>query len=253
MKRVIVLIGSQRKKGTYDAVLKFGEYLTSHGGIEFETIFLHDYNLEFCTGCKLCFDKGEEYCPLKDDRDLLIEKINLSDGVIFASPNYAFHVSARMKNLFDRLAFIFHRPRFWGKACTSIVAQGIFGGGKIVKYLNSMGENLGFHTSRGCVLQTLEPTTEAMRRKNDRKIKKAATAFYKALMRNTPPPSIFRLMMFRISRTKIRMMLKEEYRDFRYYQEHGWFESDYYYETSLGLFKNIMGCFFDFIGRKTTV
>ncbi|WP_444659470.1 flavodoxin family protein [Caproiciproducens sp. R2] len=253
MKRVIALIGSQRKKETYDAVLNFGEYLTSHGGIEFETIFLHDYNLGFCTGCKLCFDKGEEYCPLKDDRDLLIEKISRSDGVIFASPNYAFHVSARMKNLFDRLAFIFHRPRFWGKACMSIVAQGIFGGNKIVKYLNSMGENLGFHTSRGCVLQTLEPTTEAMRRKNDREIQRAATAFYKALMCSTLPPSIFRLMMFRISRTKIRMMLNEEYRDFRYYQEHGWFESDYYYETSLGLLKKVMGSFFDFIGRKTTV
>jgi hypothetical protein len=29
-----------------------------------------------------------------------------------------------------------------------------------------MGENLGFNASLGCVLQTLEPTTEAMRRKN---------------------------------------------------------------------------------------
>ena len=250
MKKIIALVGSQRKKGTYDAVLKFGEYLKSYGGIEFETIFLHDYNLEFCTGCKLCFDKGEEYCPLKDDRDILIEKISRSDGVVFASPNYAFHVSARMKNLFDRLAFIFHRPRFWGKACTAIVTQGVFGGNKIVKYLSSMSENLGFYVSRGCVLQTLEPTTEAMRGKNDRKIKKAAAAFYKALMNGTPSPSLFRLMMFRMTRTMICRLQSGEYRDYCYFKEIGWFESDYYYPASLGLFKKAMGRFFDFIGRR---
>lgn len=250
MIKIITLIGSQRKKETYSAVLKFGEYIKSYGGIEFETIFLHDYNLGFCTGCKLCFDKGEEYCPLKDDRDVLIEKISRSDGVIFASPNYAFHVSAQMKNLFDRLAFLFHRPRFWGKACTAIVTQGVFGGDKIVKYLNSMGENLGFHTSCGCVLQTLEPNTEAMRRKNDRKIKKAAAAFYKVLMNGAPSPSLFRLMMFRITRTMIGKMQSKGYRDYSYFKELGWLESDYYYPASLGLFKKAMGSFFDFLGRR---
>ena len=253
MKRVIALIGSQRKKATYDAALKFGNYLKSYGEIEFETIFLQDYRLEYCTGCKLCFDKGEEYCPLRDDRDRLIEKISGADGVIFASPNYAFHISARMKNLFDRLAFLFHRPRFWGKTCTAIVVQGIWGGEKIVKYLNRMGENLGFHSTRGCVLTTLEPVAEAVRRKNDEKIKKAAAVFYKALMRGAPSPSVFRLMMFRMTRTMIHGMQNEGFRDFRYYQERGWFESDYYDETSLGFLKKVLGCFFDFIGRRMTV
>jgi multimeric flavodoxin WrbA len=30
--------------------------------------------------------KGEEFCPLKDERDLLIEKMMSSDGVVFACP-----------------------------------------------------------------------------------------------------------------------------------------------------------------------
>jgi hypothetical protein len=33
-------------------------------------------------------DKGEEFCPLKNDRDILIEKMVNSDRIIFASPNY---------------------------------------------------------------------------------------------------------------------------------------------------------------------
>jgi hypothetical protein len=39
-----------------------------------------------CRGCKTCFNKGEEHCPLNDDRDLLFDKIAASDGVVFASP-----------------------------------------------------------------------------------------------------------------------------------------------------------------------
>jgi multimeric flavodoxin WrbA len=86
---------------------------------------------------------------LKDDRDVLIEKVMASDGVVFASPNYSFQVSAIMKTFLDRLGFAFHRPRFFGKTFTSIVAQGIYGGNKIVDYLDFVGFGLGFNTVKG--------------------------------------------------------------------------------------------------------
>ena len=86
---------------------------------------------------------------MKDDRDVLIEKMMASDGVVFASPNYSFQVSAIMKTFLDRLGFVFHRPRFFGKTFTSIVAQGIYGGNKIVKYLDFVGNGLGFNTVKG--------------------------------------------------------------------------------------------------------
>ncbi len=94
---------------------------------------------------------------MKDDRDVLIEKIMASDGVVFASPNYSFQVSALMKVFLDRLGFAFHRPRFFGKTFTSIVAQGIYGGDKIVEYLDFVGNGLGFNTVKGSCLRTLEP------------------------------------------------------------------------------------------------
>ena len=136
MKKVTAFIGTQSKKATYQAVQEFEKNLKQCGEIDFEYVFLSDYHLEFCRGCKLCFNKGEEYCPLKDDRDVLLEKIAHSDGIILATPNYAFQVSARMKNFLDRLAFIDHRPRFFGKTCTAIVIQGFYGGGDILKYLH---------------------------------------------------------------------------------------------------------------------
>lgn len=251
MKKVTAFIGNYQKHATYEAVREFGNNLQSYGDIEFEYIFLKDYRLEFCRGCKLCFDKGEEYCPLKDDRDLLIEKMSNSDGIIFATPNYAFQVSAPMKNLLDRLAFVFHRPQFFGKTFTAIVNQGIFGGNAILKYLSSMGENYGFRVTKGCVLRTLEPRTEAAQKKITPKINKASARFYKELMRSKPPvPSYFRLMMFRMTRTSIKSMLDDESRDFRYYKEKGWFQSDYYDDVSLGPIKKIVGHVFDLLGKR---
>ncbi|MDF2887411.1 MAG: multimeric flavodoxin WrbA, partial [Lacrimispora sp.] len=148
-------------------------------------------------------------------------------------------------------AFLLHRPCFFGKVFTSIVTQGIFGGNSIIKYLGNMGKNLGYHVTKGCVLNTLEPTTKSAQENNSLKIKKAAARFYRVLMRKTAPnPSLFRLMMFRISRTRMKDMLSDEYYDYRYYKAKGWFESDYYYDVTLKPFKKLMGWFFDLAGHR---
>ena len=158
MKKVIAIVGTARKRSTHNAVLQFLKNLQSLGDVEYEIVPLNDYRLDMCRGCKLCFNKGEEYCPLKDDRDVLIEKLMASDGVVFASPNYSFQVSATMKAFLDRLGFVFHRPRFFGKTFTSIVVQGIYGGTKIVKYLDFVGNGLGFNSVKGTCVTALEPS-----------------------------------------------------------------------------------------------
>ena len=144
MKKITAFIGSARKKTTYQAIQEFEKHLKQQEEIDFEYVFLSEYNLKFCQGCCQCFDKGEEFCPLKDDREVLLEKIEHSDGVIFATPSYAFQVSARMKNLLDRFAFMFHRPRFFGKAVTAIVTQAIPVGDNIRKYLENSERTLDF-------------------------------------------------------------------------------------------------------------
>jgi multimeric flavodoxin WrbA len=74
--KVTAFIGSARKKHTYNASEQFLQKLQSLGDIEYEIVTLSDYNLQICKGCKLCLDKGEEFCPLQDDRYKLIKKIN---------------------------------------------------------------------------------------------------------------------------------------------------------------------------------
>jgi multimeric flavodoxin WrbA len=251
MKRVTAFVGSGRKKHTYDAVVQFLGNLKSMGDIDCEIVRLSDYRLELCKGCQVCFAKGEEHCPLKDDRDMLIEKIMTSDGVVFASPNYSFQVSAIMKAFLDRLGFAFHRPRFHGKAFTSIVVQGIYGGGKIVSYLDFAANGLGFNTVKGSCIPALDPPTEKQRHKIDRALA-ALAAHYHAKLETTayPAPTLLKLMVFRMGRTSIRLQLNDSCRDYTYYRDKGWFESDYFYPTRLGLLEKGAGRLFDFASAR---
>ena len=253
MKKVTAFVGSARKKHTHEAVVQFLSNLQSMGDIEYEIVRLSDYRLEACRGCKLCFEKGEEHCPLKDDRDVLIEKMMASDGVVFASPNYSFQVSAIMKAFLDRLGFAFHRPRFFGKTFTSIVSQGIYGGNKIVDYLDFVGFGLGFNTVKGSCIMTLDPMTEKQQHKIDRVLAAQARRYYARLEKpGYPVPTLITLMIFRLGRTKIRLELDDSFRDYTYYADKGWLESDYYYPTRLGVLKKGAGKLFDSISASMT-
>ena len=232
MKKVIAFVGSARKRLTHYAVCQLLDNLHSLGELETEIIALNSHRLETCRGCKVCFEKGEEYCPLKDDRDVLIDQMMTADGVVIATPNYSFQVSAFTKIFLDRLGFVFHRPRFFGKTFTSIVAQGIYGGDKIVKYLDFVGNGLGFNTVKGSCVTALEPTTEMEKLTIDKTLAEQSKRFYERLLQPAyPAPSLLKLWGFRTARTVIRLMLDDSNRDYTYYKEKGWFQSDYYYPT----------------------
>lgn len=251
--KVTAFVGSARKKHTFNAAKQFLNNLQSLGDIEYEIVRLCDYNLKICGGCKSCTDKGEELCPLKDDRDILIEKMMNSDGVIFASPNYLFQASGLMKIFLDRLCFLSHRPCFFGKTFTSIVTQGMMGGKAIVKYFNFIGDRMGFNVVKGSVLTTLEPMTEKGQAKIDEIIDSQSKRFYSKLIKKEyPTPMFFKLMIFRMSRTSIKLMLDESYKDYTYYKEKGWFESDYYFPVKLNPFKKLIGRLFDRIAARGT-
>ena len=251
-KKVTVFVGSPHKGGaTHRAARQFLESLESFGDVRGEIVYLSDYNIGVCRGCKNCTDRGEERCPLKDDRDVLIEKMMGSDGVVFASPNYSFQVSAVMKIFLDRLAFLLHRPRFHGKTFTAIVVQAIYRGGKIVKYLEFVGGGLGFHVVKGSCSRTLEPMSENAMAKMKRKLAKQSRRFHSQLLRPAyPVPSLLGLMMFRMTRTAYKLSLGEDMRDYVYFREQGLFESDYYYPTHLGPFKKAAGAFFDWAAAR---
>jgi len=236
--KVTAFVGNAQKRHTFEATEQFLKKLQSYGEIDCKMVLLSDYHLETCTGCRLCIDKGEELCPLTDDRDLLIEKITNSDGVIFSTPNYSFQVSGWMKIFLDRMGYMFHRPVFFGRTFTCLVNQGIYGGKKIVKYLNFVGFGLGFHIVKGATILTIVPISDEMQRKNDKIIDDLSKRFYLRLMKEKfSAPSFLRMFLFRMARSSMGIMLNETSRDYLFYKKNGWFESEYYYPVKLGTFK----------------
>jgi multimeric flavodoxin WrbA len=251
VKKIAIFVGSPRKQLTYQVMQEFVEDLKAYGDIKCEYVFLKDANLSNCRGCGNCFNKGEEHCPFRDDRDSLIETIERSDGVIFATPNYSLNVSGIMKTFLDRLAFVFHRPRFFGKAFMGAVVQGIYGGKDVVDYLENVGGAWGFTVAKGFYVTAFQPLTASEQKKISQEVGEAARRFYQTLTRpSLPAPSLLRLMLFRLSRSSIHAMLDETYRDYRYFKEKEWFQAPYYYKARVGPGKRLAGLLGDFLGKR---
>lgn len=252
MKTVTAFVGSPRKKGaTYSATRQFLDSLESFGDVQSEIVFLSERNVGVCRGCKSCFVRGEEHCPLKDERDLLVQKMMISDGVVFAAPNYSFQVPAVMKTYLDRLGYLFHRPCFHGKTFTPIVVQGFHGGDKVVKYLEYVGSGLGFNVVNGSCTTALDPMGEKELRKMAETLEKHSRRFHaKLLMPAFTTPSLYQLMVFRMGRTAARLLAGDDNRDHTYYRDRGWFDSDYFYPTRLGPLKQGVGAAFDWTAAR---
>ncbi len=205
MKKVTAFVGSARKKNTYQAVVQFLNNLQALGDVEYEIVTLSDYKLGICRGCQLCFDKGEAFCPLKDDRDVLFDKINASDGVVFATPNYTWDMSGMMKVFLDRFGFACHRPRYFGKAFTSIVTQGYRSRRQDRRYFDFAANILGFNTVKGMTITAFDPRTEKQQQKIDRDL----AAAQQAVLRHTGKAGLSRAnacsssCCFRMGRTMI--------------------------------------------------
>lgn len=247
-KQVVAIIGSPRKGRTYKAVSRFEQELKRLGTIDFEYLFLKDVHLENCRGCELCLSKGEQFCPLKDDLNKIYERLIKADGVIFATPVYSLQVTALLKNLLDRMAYIFHRPRFFNKTSIAIVTQGVIGGKKVVEYLDELAEFWGYKVCPGLTLTVpWEKTLPAEEQKMEAAIKKSASNYYMLLNDPKPPiPTLKQVIIFRAVQA-VHAVESGLAADHDYYQAKGWLTSNYYYDTKINWFKHLMG---SWAGRK---
>ncbi len=245
--KITAVMGSPHKGQTYRVVKAFEEKLKEYQEADFKYLFLNELNLKLCRGCGVCLERGEEYCPLDDDFKGVAKILLESDGVIFAAPVYSLQVPAQMKILLDRMAYVFHRPCFFHKTFIPIVTQGVYGAKDVLKYLESVAFFWGFRLCRGVGLTTPlrgEPTA-AQQQKIDLETSKAVKRFYEALMNpNSPVPGLKGLMIFRFVRSSYKSGAGLP-RDYEYFKANGWLESDYFYETRLGLVKKAIGWWAD--------
>ena len=111
-----------------------------------------------------------------------------------------------------------------------------------MKYLDFVGMGLGFNVVKGSCTTALDPMSEKERQKIDSIAAEHSRRFHAGLSHpQYPVPTLFKVGAFRAARTSMRVMLDETSRDFTYYRDKGWFESDFYYPTHLGPLKAAAG------------
>lgn len=101
-KRVLVLVGSPRKKGNSVILAKQIAKGAESAGAMVETIFLHARQIAPCKACYVCQKPGSKGCSIKDDMQSIYAKLLKADAWVVASPVYWFTMSAQTKLFMDR-------------------------------------------------------------------------------------------------------------------------------------------------------
>lgn len=241
--KILAICGSPRKGNTYKVLKSIQE---SFPDIDYKIEMLKDLNFDLCKGCYSCVVRGEEKCPIKDDRDKIIREMLEADGVIFASPTYSHMISAIMKNFFDRFGFYAHRPRFFDKYAMSLTTGSGYGAEFANQYMDKMLRVFGFN-----VVPPLELSVRPGKVKEADKqinLKKTIDAVNVLLARinkgEKTKPSLTFLVPFHIF--KLVSELENDFMkaDYEYYKD----KKEFYYDTKINPIKTYLA---KKIARKT--
>lgn len=101
-KKILIVIGSPRKKGNSASLAHKTAEGARSAGAECEVVCLHEMNIKPCNACDYCLTKPGHSCILKDDMQKLYPKLVKADAIVIAGPVYWFTVSAQVKLFMDR-------------------------------------------------------------------------------------------------------------------------------------------------------
>ena len=113
MTQILAVNGSYRSNGVTDQIIDVMKATLQAAGAEVDIILLRNYSVEFCLNCRECTQQpgtapGE--CVLHDGMQELINKIEKSDGFIFASPTNFGTVTSVFKRFMERLVVYAYWP-----------------------------------------------------------------------------------------------------------------------------------------------
>lgn len=115
MPRILAINGSYRLEGVTDQIVNaMTETLTAQGA-DVDLVLLRNYPIEFCTNCRACTQvSGPEpgACVIQDGMPALIDKIESSQGYIFATPTNFGSATALFMRFVERLVVYADWP--WG-------------------------------------------------------------------------------------------------------------------------------------------
>lgn len=246
--RIAVLMGSPRKRDSYK-ICKEIENLMQEQGNQFEYIFLSDYEVKDCRGCDQCFQKTERLCPCKDDLEVIKNKLINADGIIFATPVYAYQVPAPLKRLIDRMSYWFHRQELVGKPAGLVITTGGGGHKEVGKYMKMTISGWGCHLVGEVSIVSpfyfkgqSESAAFGYKEKYHIQAQKKVTSLAKQLQeavlsQSLYVPTYYDLFMYNCLRTKT----VTSKADYEFWLEKGWMQAPYFYDVKLSPFKRLFG------------
>ncbi len=232
--KILACIGSYRKKGNTARIVQMVEarmqaLAAQHAApfgngvpLDFETLYLSDLDIRPCRGCRACFDRGEDACPLKDDIPLIRAKMDAADGLLLASPVYVDDVSGLVKNWMDRLAYLCHRPALGGKCAYSLATVGGGATGHALRTMNAALLTWGYHLvgQTGLKMGALASADELGRYQPAADI--AADKLFRAVAQQQAlNPSFVSLLAFKVQQLAWQRETQESY-DRVWWQAQGW-------------------------------
>lgn len=120
--RVLGLIGSARRLGNTEILVKEALMGALGGGADVELVRLSDLKIKPCTGCMACVFK-EVDCGLDDDLCFLLEQMQRADGIVLGAPVYFFGAPGTIKLIVDR--FLVIKPgQFDGRKAVTLGVAG---------------------------------------------------------------------------------------------------------------------------------
>lgn len=101
-RKILVLLGSPRKKG--NSALLTGQIIkgAEAAGAEVESIYLHGMQIAPCQSCYKCQKSKSEGCAIDDDMQAIYPKLKSADTWVIASPVFWFTMCAQTKLFMDR-------------------------------------------------------------------------------------------------------------------------------------------------------
>lgn len=99
-KNVLVISTSQRVKENSDTLAQSFYQGAKASGHHVEMISLAHQTISFCKGCLVC--QKSQPCVIQDDANVIVEKMQKADVIVFSTPIYFYEMSGQMKTLIDR-------------------------------------------------------------------------------------------------------------------------------------------------------
>lgn len=233
--KIIAICGSPRKGNTYSVLNTISENFPD---IDIRILMLKDLDFRMCKGCYSCVMRGEEKCPIKDNRDKILKEMAEADGVIFSSPAHSHMVSALMKNFFDRFGYLAHRPQFFHKYSMSLTTGSGYGAEFAIQYMDKMARVFGFETAPPLDLNVRpgKQSEEAVQANKDKTIEAFKVFISRIEQGVRTKPTLNSLVPFHIFKLVSELDPKTFAADNEYYRD----KEVYYYDTKISPLKTFI-------------